>query len=80
MTIICLILFASRISRVNQFALCTREISFNIPHVVINDLNVFKITVVIMYIYVFSFFLLTIVIILSKYLFIAISPIVENRE
>lgn len=50
-------LFASRISRVNQFALCTREISFNIPRVVIKDLNVFKIIVVIMYIYVFfSFF------------------------
>lgn len=75
-------LFASRISRVNKFALCTREISFNIPHVVIKYLNVFKIIVVIVYIYVFFFFffLLTIIIILSKYLFIAISPIVENRE
>lgn len=75
-------LFASRISRVNKFALCTREINFNIPHVVIKYLNVFKIIVVIVYIYVFFFFffLLTIIIILSKYLFIAISPIVENRE
>lgn len=49
-------LFASRISRVNKFALCTREISFNIPHVVIKYLNVFKIIVVIVYIYVFFFF------------------------